>query len=156
MIFRSPQARLLLSCWVFVSFCPNIFAKEVSLCEKLEQSIQGRKHGFLAGNLSYYVGGYHASWELMEDETIGLTHPFYHDLRSRGAGILDSQLSGSEHTGVGNDYRGWEFYRATKIAMGTVISHGIRWERPGPKHMYWRPDKMIVEYEAACSPSPSP
>ena len=110
MIFRSLQARLFFFCLALLSVCPNLFSKEISLCEKLEQSIQGRKHGFLAGNLAYYVGGFHASWELMEDETIGLTHPFYHDLRSRGVGMLDSQLAGSEHTGIGNDYRGWEFY----------------------------------------------
>ena len=24
----------------------------------------------------------------------------------------------------------------------------MRWENPAPKRMYWRPDKMIVEYEA--------
>ena len=90
MIFRSPRVPLFLFWWSLLLICPNIFAKEVPLCEKLEQSIQGRKHGFLAGNLTYYVGGYHASWELMEDETIGLTHPFYHDLRSRGVGILQS------------------------------------------------------------------
>jgi len=52
-------------------------------CDRLEQEIQGKKHGFLAGNITYYVGGYHASWKLFEDETIGLTHPFHHDLRSR-------------------------------------------------------------------------
>ena len=80
-------------------------------CARLEQEIQGRKHGFMAGNLSYYVGGFHASWELVEDETIGLTHPFHHDLRSRGVGLLESQLEGSEHTGLGNDYQGWEFIR---------------------------------------------
>jgi hypothetical protein len=33
-------------------------------CERLEQEIQRRKHGFLAGNVTYYVGGYHASWKL--------------------------------------------------------------------------------------------
>ena len=147
MIFRSPLARLILSCWAFVSFCPNIFAKEVLLCEKLEQSIQGRKHGFLAGNLAYYVGGYHASWELMEDETIGLTHPFYHDLRSRGAGILDSQLPGSEHTGVGNDYRGWEFYKDTRVLYGSIVLGDKVHKHPKPNKMIWRPDKMICEYE---------
>ena len=59
-------------------------------CQRLEQEIQGRKHGFLAGNISYYIGGFHASWKPTEDETIGLTHPFYHDLRSRGVGLLQS------------------------------------------------------------------
>ena len=42
-------------------------------CQRLEQEIQGRKHGFLAGNVTYYVGGFHASWKLIEDESIGLT-----------------------------------------------------------------------------------
>ena len=51
-------------------------------CKQLEHEIQGRKHGFLAGNVTYYVGGFHASWETIEDETIGLTHPFHHDLRN--------------------------------------------------------------------------
>ena len=31
------------------------------------------------------------------DETIGLIHPFYNDLRSRGTGIVEY-----ENTGVGN------------------------------------------------------
>ena len=44
-------------------------------CKQLEQEIQGRKHGFLAGNLTYYIGGFRC-WNLQEDETIGLTHPF--------------------------------------------------------------------------------
>ena len=82
---------------------------KLDLCKRLEQSVQGKKHGFLAGNLSYYVGGFHASWEPIEEETIGLTHPFHHDLRSRGAGLVESGLPGTENTGVGNDYLGWEF-----------------------------------------------
>ena len=147
MIFRSPRAPLFLFWWSLLLICPNIFAKEVPLCEKLEQSIQGRKHGFLAGNLTYYVGGYHASWELMEDETIGLTHPFYHDLRSRGVGILHSELPGSEHTGVGNDYRGWEFYKDTRVLYGSVIIGEKVHKHPKPTRMSWRPDKMICEYE---------
>ena len=36
----------------------------VDYCKRLEQEIQGRKHGFLAGNVTYYVGGFHASWAL--------------------------------------------------------------------------------------------
>ena len=147
MIFRSLPVRLFFSCLALLSVCSNVFAKESSLCDKLEQSIQGRKHGFLAGNLAYYVGGFHASWELIEDETIGLTHPFYHDLRSRGAGLLNSQLPGSEHTGVGNDYRGWEFYKDTRVLYGTVIIGDKVYKHPAPTRMSWRPDKMICEYE---------
>ncbi|MBT3212855.1 MAG: hypothetical protein HN345_12715, partial [Planctomycetaceae bacterium] len=60
-------------------------------CSRLEHDIQGRKHGFLAGNVTYYVGGFHASWRTIEDETIGLTHPFYHDLRARGAARVQSE-----------------------------------------------------------------
>ncbi len=147
MIFRSPQTQLFFFFLALFLICPNIFAKEVSLCEKLEHSIQGRKHGFLAGNLAYYVGGFHASWESMEDETIGLTHPFYHDLRSRGAGMLTSQLPGSENTGTGNDYRGWEFYKDTRVLYGSVILGEKVHKHPVPTQMIWRPDKMICEYE---------
>jgi hypothetical protein len=140
-------AQLLFICSALLSICTNTFAKDTSLCQKLEQSVQGRKHGFLAGNLAYYVGGFHASWELIEDETIGLTHPFHHDLRSRGAGLLNSQLPGSEHTGIGNDYRGWEFYKDTRVLYGTVIIGGKVYKHPVPTRMSWRPDKMICEYE---------
>jgi len=120
---------------------------EKNYCKFLEQSIQGRKHGFLAGNLSYYVGGFHASWNLVEDETIGLTHPFYHDLRSRGIGLLESKLEGNEHTGIGNDYKGWEFYKDTRVLYGSVIIDGKVHQHPAPTRMFWRPDKMICEYE---------
>lgn len=144
-MFTSAQFHFIF--FALLAICTNTIAKEISLCEKLEQSIQGRKHGFLAGNLAYYVGGFHASWELMEDETIGLTHPFFHDLRSRGVGMLNSQLTGSEHTGVGNDYRGWEFYKDTRVLYGSVIIGSKVYRHPAPTRMNWRPDKMICEYE---------
>ena len=44
-------------------------------CQRLQQEIQGKKHGFLAGNVTYYVGGFHANWEPKEHETLGLTNP---------------------------------------------------------------------------------
>jgi hypothetical protein len=116
-------------------------------CQQLEQEVQGRKHGFLAGNVTYYVGGFYASWKLIEDETIGLTHPFHHDLRSRGVGLVESELSGTEHTGTGNDYTGWEFYKDTKVLYGSVVIDGQTYKNPKPKSMRWRPDKMICEYE---------
>ncbi|MGI9474411.1 MAG: hypothetical protein ACR2NZ_22930, partial [Rubripirellula sp.] len=116
-------------------------------CERLEQEIQGRKHGFLAGNVSYYVGGFYASWNRIEDETIGLTHPFHHDLRSRGIGLLESNLDATENTGIGNDYRGWEFYKDTRVLYGSVIIDGKTFEHPKPTSMRWRPDKLICEYE---------
>ena len=47
-----------------------------------EDDIQGLKHGFLAGNNVYYVAGRLTGWGEGEDhETLGLTHPFFHDLR---------------------------------------------------------------------------
>jgi hypothetical protein len=118
-------------------------------CQRIEQEVQGRKHGFLAGNVTYYIGGFHASWTLVEDETIGLTHPFRHDLRSRGNGLLESELTGSAHTGVGNDYMGWEFYKDTRVLYGSVIVDGKTYSHPKPNRMVWRPDKMICEFEVA-------
>jgi len=116
-------------------------------CNRLEQEIQGRKHGFLAGNVTYYIGGFHASWRLIEDETIGLTHPFHHDLRSRGVSLIESKLAGTEHTGIGNDYNGWEFHKDTRVLYGSVIINGKTYKHPKPKSMRWRPDKLICEYE---------
>ena len=144
--------RLLCAAIAFSSFSiGHVVADEkptfTDYCQRLEQEIQGRKHGFLAGNLTYYIGGFHASWKLVEDETIGLTHPFHHDLRCRGVGILESELSGSEHTGTGNDYSGWEFYKDTRVLYGTVIIDGKEFKHPKPKSMRWRPDKLICEYE---------
>lgn len=110
-------------------------------CEYLSQEIQGKKHGFLAGNRTYYIGGFHPSWTVGEHETIGFTHPFHHDLRSRGYGMVDN-----DETGYGHDYSGWEFYKHTKIAYGTVIINGQSYENPIPTKMYWRPDRMICEY----------
>ena len=47
-----------------------------------EDDIQGLKHGFLAGNNVYYIAGRLHGWGEGEDhETLGLTHPFFHDLR---------------------------------------------------------------------------
>jgi len=113
-------------------------------CSMLSQEIQGRKHAFLAGNLAYYVGGRYNCWRHHEDETIGLTHPFYHDLRGRGFG-----LARHEGSGHGHDFRGWEFYTQTKVAYGTVIVGDKRYPHPVPKSMQWRPDKVICEYEVA-------
>ena len=136
---------------LFCSPCCHVLASEKppfsDYCKRLEQEIQGRKHGFLAGNLSYYIGGFHASWKPTEDETIGLTHPFHHDLRSRGVGLLPSELKGTENTGTGNDYSGWEFYKDTRILYGSVIIDGQTFKHPKPTSMRWRPDRMICEYE---------
>ena len=106
--------RLSLTAWslMAVGAIANAVAAEpvaTDYCSRLQQEVQGKKHGFLAGNLTYYVGGFHASWNLREHETIGLTHPFFHDLRSRGVGLADSGGRGDENTGLGNDLSGWEF-----------------------------------------------
>ena len=116
----------------------------VDYCDWLgEDDIQGKKFGFLAGNLVYYIGGSPSGplGPTQPYETIGLTHPFYHDLRSRGTGI-----SYYEADGLGNDFTGWGFWQETKVAFGTIITEDMRWKEPSPSHMYWRPDKMIVEY----------
>lgn len=99
--------------------------------------IAGKKHSFMAGNFVYYSGDVHGY-----NETIGLSHPFYHDLRSRGTGIVYH-----EGVGTGNDFWGWEFWRNTKIAYGTILSDGIRVEAPSASRLFWRPDKVIAEYD---------
>ena len=104
-----------------------------------EDDIQGLKHGFLAGNKVYYMGGKNM---LFEDETLGLTHPFFHDLRSRGAGIAYH-----EGRGTGNDNSGREFYKYTKVAYGSLETDNELIENPRPTRMFWRPDKMVAEYE---------
>ncbi len=138
---------LLLGCFTIGDIQADEKPEFTDYCQRLEQEIQGRKHGFMAGNVTYYVGGFHASWKLIEEETIGLTHPFHHDLRSRGVGRLESELAGTEHTGTGNDYRGWEFYKDTRVLYGSVIVDGKTYEHPSPKSMIWRPDRLICEYE---------
>ncbi len=110
-------------------------------CVMLAQKIQGRKHAFLAGNLTYYVGGRYNCWRHHEDETIGLTHPFHHDLRGRGFGMVQH-----EGSGYGHDFRGWEFYNNTRIAYGTVIVGEREYAYPAPTSIEWRPDKVICTY----------
>ena len=97
-------------------------------CDLLgEDDVQVKKHGFLAGNNVYYIGGLFGTQTLKEYETIWLTHPFFHDLRSRGMGITYY-----EGVGTGNDFHGWEFYKSTKIAYGTIVTDEARWETPAP------------------------
>ena len=107
-----------------------------------EDDIQGRKHAFMAGNKAYYVSDTLVS--LGGHETIGLTHPFHHDLRSRGTGIAYH-----DGVGTGNDFWGWEFHRDTKVAFGTVATDEMRWVNPAPSRMFWQPDKMVMEYDLA-------
>ncbi|TWT80277.1 hypothetical protein CA13_16900 [Planctomycetes bacterium CA13] len=116
-------------------------------CQRLQQEIQEKKHGFLAGNVTYYVGGFHASWEPQEHETLGLTHPFHHDLRSRGVGRMRSRGKDHDNTGFGNDFAGWEFYKDTRVLYGSVVINHKTHRHPVPTKMYWRPDRMICQYE---------
>ena len=145
-------------CWTVViasvfiaTLCTSVVIAEdppfTDYCQRLQQQIQGRKHGFLAGNVSYYVGGFHASWELREHETLGLTHPFHHDLRSRGLGLAQSGGTGADDTGRGNDFSGWEFYKDTRVLFGSVVMGEKVHRHPIPARMFWRPDRMICEYE---------
>ncbi|MCH2036068.1 MAG: hypothetical protein MK120_03865 [Puniceicoccaceae bacterium] len=124
--------------------CVNIAPPFTDYCSMLSQEIQGKKHGFLAGNKTYYIGGFTPSWYISENDTIGFTHPFHNDLRSRGYGMVQDP-----ETGYGHDLTGWEFYKHTKVAYGTVIIDGERYENPAPTAMYWRPDRMICEYQVA-------
>ncbi|MFL2927657.1 MAG: hypothetical protein ACJZ72_03605 [Opitutales bacterium] len=64
-----------------------------------------------------------------------------------GLGCSIVNCPGSEHTGVGNDYRGWEFYKDTRVLYGSVIIGDKVYKHPAPTRMSWRPDKMICEYE---------
>ena len=59
---------------------------------------------------------------------------------------------------MGNDYTGWEWYRSTNVAIGTIIDTfgpplpsgaSMRWEGPVPTRMWWRPDRVISEFELA-------
>ena len=63
-----------------------------------------------------------------------------------GVGRL-SELSGGEHTGFGNDYSGWEFYKDTGDRYGSVKVGRKIYTNPVPETMTWRPDMMVCEYE---------
>lgn len=116
-------------------------------CTFLSKEIQGKQHGFLAGNNTYYVGGFTPSWRAQEDETIGLTHAFFNDLRCRGTGMTTYTTPDGWDTGYGSDISGWEFYKDVKIAYATILANDKEFENPVPTKMYWQPDKMICEYE---------
>jgi len=115
---------------------------QTDYCEMLARDIQGKGHGFLAGNLLYYVGGQaDAEWNIIENETLGFTHPFFRDGRARGIGIATTQY------GTGNNKWGWEFWRRTRGAYGKVIVNGKQYPYPIPKEMIWRPDRHFCQYE---------
>ena len=114
-------------------------------CAMLARDIQGIQHGFLAGKHLYYCGGKtNADWKVTENETLGFTHPLFRDGRARGYGIVTDTESGTGH-----DKWGWEFWRETRVAYGTVIVDGQPYAHPVPKQMIWRPDRQICRYEVA-------
>jgi hypothetical protein len=129
---------------LLVLFCTLTWGADITdYCDMLgEDDVQGKKHGFLTGNNVYYIGGLFCTQTLKENATIGLTHPFFHDLRSRCTGIAYH-----EGVGTGKDFHCWEFYKSTKILYGTIVTDEARWETPAPSRMFWRPEKMVVEYE---------
>jgi len=112
-------------------------------CQMLTRDINGEQYGFLAGNKMYYVAGAgQARYEnITELETIGFTHPMFRDGRARGNGILNGA------GGTGHDQWGWEFWRRTKSAYGTVFVNGEKFKHPTPISLEWRPDKMVAKYE---------
>ena len=113
-------------------------------CELLGRDIQGEHYGFLGGNKLYYVAGsFGAYWhEFYESETLGFTHALFRDGRARGNGFVSGGAGGSGH-----DQWGWEFWRNTRTAYGSLIIDGERIEHPTPKTLTWRPDKLIAEYD---------
>ncbi|NQT86849.1 hypothetical protein HQ560_08805, partial [bacterium] len=112
------------------------------ICGLLARDIAGKQHGFLAGNLMYYVGGQSSTkWKTIENETLGFTHPMFRDGRARGHGIVTGA------GGTGHDKWGWEFWRKTRGAYGTVFVDGKAFEHPVPKEMIWRPDRQVCRYE---------
>jgi len=111
-------------------------------CAMLARDIAGRQHGFLAGDHLYYIGGQcDTKWRTTEHETIGFTHPMFRDGRARGHGIVTGR------GGTGHDMWGWEFWRKTRAAYGTVLLEGNRFRHPIPREMIWRPDRQICRYE---------
>ena len=126
--------------WEF-STAPGAGPPYVDYCKMLEHDIANRKHGFLAGNTINYIGGNYGHWRRNEDETIGFTHPIFHDGRSEGYAMCDDP-----YWGYGASEQGAAYHKDTKVAYGTVIINGTEYEHPAPKKLYWRPDKMVCEY----------
>ena len=112
-------------------------------CAMLARDVLGKRHGFLAGNHLYYVGGTSdTNWRTTEHETLGFTHPMFRDGRARGHGIVDD----ATRTGTGHDMWGWEFWRKVRAAYGTVLLDSKRHPLPRPQTMAWRPDRQVCTY----------
>ena len=65
----------------------------------------------------------------------------FRDGRAGGNGIVNGV------GGTGHDHWGWEFWRRTKSAYGTVVVNGEKFKHPIPISLEWRPDKMVAKYE---------
>ncbi len=126
--------------WEF-STAPGAGPPYVDYCKMLEHDIVNRKHGFLAGNKINYIGGNYGHWRRNSDETIGFTHPIFHDGRSEGYAMCDDP-----YWGYGSSEHGAAYHKDTEVAFGTVIVGGTEYEHPAPTKLYWRPDKMVCEY----------
>ena len=61
--------------------------------------------------------------------------------------VCETNLSSCQGVGTGNDFYGWEFYKDVKVAWGSVVTEDNVWETPAPTKMFWRPDKLVVEYQ---------
>ncbi|MBC8434861.1 MAG: chitobiase/beta-hexosaminidase C-terminal domain-containing protein [Verrucomicrobia bacterium] len=123
---------------------PSGMPPRTDYCEMLQRDIQGQHYGFMGGNKVYYIAGsFGAYWdEYWESETLGFTHPMFRDGRARGNAIVESDVGGDGH-----DSWGWEFWRKTRSAYGTLIVDGQEHKHPEPKTLDWRPDKMVAHYE---------
>jgi len=112
-----------------------------------EDEVAGKRQAFMAENRVFYLS------DDDRGDTIGLLHPYFHDLRSRGTTIASS--GDAPQAGVGNDYSGWEWWRGTKVAAGSIVDtekvmpwgEYMRWDIPKPTRTWWRPDKITHEYD---------
>ena len=96
----------------------------------------------------YYVGGRLGSWD-NDHETLGFTHPFFHDLRSRGTGIVFHEVREREReemcvrimlSGCWN----WEWFLRLGVLQGREGCLGQRpdwWQRLGDA----RPHQDVLE-----------
>ena len=107
-----------------LAMSPKTVPSPPDYCARLEQESRGLKAPFISGKKGalYVAGQSHPGgsgqtiWPIIENETIGFTHAFFHDGRARGEAIVSDEL-----TGTGHSLWGWEFWRNTRIAYGTVI-----------------------------------
>lgn len=124
-------------------------------CQQLAQESVGVKAPLLLGKKgAMYVGGQDLPgqgasniWPVSEPETVGFTHAFHHDGRARGEAIVTDTL-----TGTGHSMWGWEFWRKTKVAYGTVLitdATGSVTEivTPAPYSLIWQPDQLQATYD---------